>query len=464
MTQRNFRHYKVVLAVGFSILVGLMAISGFSIVFLSSGMQQRMELIQETYVERVHSVGQIESAVNLLRLLVRDLILTSNNLDRSRIKSRIDSTEELITRRLAQTQLLAAGPPLSAPLQAYRRAVDRYMIAMKEVIDTAMAGNGAVASTLLNTKMLPHRKDLAESSQTLTQSTLQAEELARENIRTLERRFLVMGLLILALAVLLSGLIYLYVSRKFRGYIENLSAAERERENLLELLTDRQKKIEHLMVNLSTVEEEQRKRFARELHDAIGHGLTIAKFHTDSARALLPTDQVHTAEHLDQALGIIKSTLTETKRISYDLRPTLLDDLGFNTAVVQFITEFERRTGSKVHTDMASETSHLDPLREITLYRIVQEAFTNIEKHAQARNVFFQMIRRDNGTIALSISDDGRGFDVKKLAWNIDAHLGLRNILERGELIGGTVLIESHPGKGTEINIELPSSTAERVI
>ncbi len=464
MAQRNIRYYKVVLAVGFSILLVLMAISGLTIVILSSEMQKSALLVQDTYMKSVHLIAQIENGVNLQRILLRDLILAPDTAERARIRHAIDTTRETIARLIAQTQPIADAPPLHGSLQAYTLTLDRYGDAMREVIDAAMAGQTALASTLLNTKMLPHRTQLRTISQSLTESMIEAERLARGDILAKERNFLLTGLLILLLSIFLSALIYLYVSGKFRGYIESLRAAEFERENLLELLTDRQRKIEHLMVNLSTVEEEQRKRFARELHDAIGHGLTIAKFHTDSALAVVTSDPAHTAEHLDQALSIIQSTLRETKRISYDLRPTLLDDLGFNIAVAQFISEFERRTGTKVHADIPSDKFPLDPLREITLYRIVQEAFTNIEKHAQARNVFFQVIRRDNGTVALSITDDGRGFDVKKLAWDIDAHLGLRNILERGELIGGTVLIESHPGKGTEINIEIPLEPARETV
>ena len=255
----------------------------------------------------------------------------------------------------------------------------------------------------------------------------------------------------------ISFLIYKFVTDRFGAYIARIISEEKEKGSLLDLLTARQRKIEHLMINLSTVEERQRKRFSHDLHDAIGHGLTTAKFYIDSAKSELQNGSSKRREFLDRATETIKETLTEVKRISYELRPTLLDDVDFSAAVKQFMIEFERRTGTKVHMDISLPPVPLHSLIEINLYRIIQESFTNIETHAGAKSASLQIIGRNDGTLAVTISDDGKGFEPGDIVRDRSGpHLGVRNIIERCELIGGTVLIESHRNGGTEINIELP--------
>ncbi len=329
------------------------------------------------------------------------------------------------------------------------------------MIDSADAGNVTIANTILTVKVAPHRKRLAEISDALVAANLAASDVAREHIDSLQWRFLVSGILIMFLSVGISFLIYKFVSDRFGSFISNITSAEKEKSRLLDLLKIRQKKIEQLVVNLSTVEENQRKRFSHDLHDAIGHGLTTAKYYIDSARSELPLNPARAAELLDRTAGSIKNTLAEAKRISYELHPTLLDDVSLSAALKQFVVEFERRMQIKVHLDIAVPEAPLDPLIEINLYRIVQEAFTNIEKHANATEVSLQIIQRDDGTLAISITDNGKGFDAPEMIGRPGSpHLGLRNIVERGELIGGTVLIESRKGGGTEINIELPPNGA----
>ncbi len=454
---KSIGNYKLFLAISFGLLIILMAISGGSIVFLASEIQSDIRLIQDNYTQTVRLIGLVETDVNQQRILVRDLVFMTDSSQRNTARMQIDSVMENIISLLAQTQRIVILPEELGNFQTYITAIDQYFDAIREVIDSANAGNQDIANQLLRTKMVPYRNRLKAISLRLVESNINAEQTTRRHINDLESRFLITGVLILVLSLGLSLFIYRFVLVSFRRYIQSIISAEREQKRLLELLTERQKKIEKLMVSVSSVEEDQRKRISQELHDSIGHGLTIAKFHVDSARSTITMPPPDAGDHLDQALGAIRSTLAESRRIAYELRPTLLDDLGLKVAVTQMVTEFERRTGVTVRPELLLDGERPKPIVEITLYRIIQEALTNIERHAEAKTVFIQMIRRDNGTIALSITDDGKGFNVTEVAWNLDNHFGLRNILERGELLGGTVLIESRPGKGTEINVEIPA-------
>ena len=454
---QNIANYKLVLRIGFGLLIALIAVTGGTIVFLGSAIQEDIQLIQDNYTLSVRTIGQIETDFNLGRVFLRDLMMRDKPEERHFERAQIDSIALHISSLLPAAQALMVHPQEKEYFLKYIKAFDEYFDAIREVIDSADAGNAKVANTILSTKVTPYRKNLAEISRRLVSANIAAADDARVHINRLQARFLLWGLLIMLLSVGISFLIYNFVSVRFNAYVSRITAAEKEKGRLLDLLTNRQKKIERLMINLSSVEENQRKRFSHDLHDAIGHGLTTAKFYIDSAKSELQKDSSKCMEFLDRAVDTIKETLTEVKRVSYELRPTLLDDVDFSAALKQFVTEFERRTHINVHMDIALPPVPLHSLIEINLYRIVQESFTNIEKHAGAKSVSLQIIGRDNGTVAVTISDDGKGFEPEEIAQDKSgAHLGLRSILERGELIGGTVWIESHQDRGTEINIELP--------
>jgi|GEM_PF-3150576 len=456
---RPFKNVKVVLAVGFGLLIILMAISAISIVIIASEVQNDTALIQDNYAQSVRIIGHVQTDVVYLRLLVRDVIFFEDAKQRETLRSQIDSVMNEIADQFDKTRRIVVQPEEKQSYQAYIAAFDQFADAIHKVVDTVEAGKHEEAVSLYQTTMLQSRQRLDEISNRLVIANLHASAVTRDHIDSLETEFLQIGVGIVALSIIISVLIYYYVSRTFWIYVENIKSAEEQKENLLHLLQERQKKIEQLVVNMSSIEEDQRKRFAQELHDAIGHGLTVAKFHVDSAKAELDRNPAQARDHLEKSLSTIQESLTETKRISYDMRPMLLDDLGLVAAVKQLITDFERRTGIKVQKDFAILSGRLKSIAEITIYRIVQEAFSNIEKHSNAKKVLFQMLVRDEGVLVLSITDDGKGFDVGDVVMGKNSRLGLRNILERGELIGGTVLIESRPGQGCEINIEMPIQT-----
>ncbi len=455
------KNFLVFLAIGFAFLALLIAISGTSIVLIASDLQGDIGLIGENYAESVRLIGEAQTDANLVRVLVRDLIIQKDPEARNALRPQIDSVIVSISQNLTKTQRIIVEPGEMSSFQGFITAFDRYVDAVREVIDTASAGKSEMANSLLRTKMLPFRRDLDRISKQLVAANLHSARIVRDHVDLLERRFLYSGIFILCLSMITCVTIYYHVAKKFRSYVRGIQEGEQEQERLLKMLQERQEKIERLVVHMTTLEESQRKRFAQELHDGIGHGLTEAKFHADTARSEIGKSTEIAAGHLDKSISTIKETLLETKRISYEMRPTLLDDLGLAAAVKQLVTEFERRSQTKVRAEIGLRKERFDPIVEITVYRIAQEAFVNAEKHSGAKNVFFQMFLRDDGTLVLSISDDGRGFDVGDVAMDDARHLGLRNILERGELIGGTVLIESRPGKGCDINVEIPPSVKE---
>ena len=149
--------------------------------------------------------------------------------------------------------------------------------------------------------------------------------------------------------------------------------------------------------------------------------------------------------------------MQEVRRISRDLRPSLLDDLGLTAALESLCNDFSERTGIKIELSNNCTGIRLSQEIETAFYRIVQEALTNIEKHALSAKHVILKIEKTKKRVALNISNDGIGFDESTLdQTNPDRGLGLRNMRDRTELLEGYMTVNSSPDKGTSVNVIIP--------
>ncbi|WP_191600013.1 cache domain-containing protein [Marinomonas algicola] len=212
-------------------------------------------------------------------------------------------------------------------------------------------------------------------------------------------------------------------------------------------------RLKELVQRFMRIQVNERRRFSRELHDGINQMLVSCKFRVELATNKLKrnhTTDVIEAE-LDKAEALINQTINEVRQISHNLRPTLLDDLGLDAAIKSLTSQFSERTGvdiiytGKLINDLPDEI-------EITIYRLIQEALSNIEKHAQANKVTLT-IWQDKAHIKLECLDNGKGFSQTA---ELLPGIGLINMRERLELIGGDFTLESRKGAGTKILAKLP--------
>jgi PAS domain S-box-containing protein len=230
-----------------------------------------------------------------------------------------------------------------------------------------------------------------------------------------------------------------------------------ENSRLYEMARQSEQQIRQLSIDLVQVQEEERRRFARELHDGLSQLLTTLKINSELALKHAGDDPATAQKHLREVIALAGEAQTEAKQIAYDLRPAILDDFGLKAAIGVHVTSFERRTGIGVDLHMPLDEERFESLVETTIYRIVQELLTNVAKHAAAKRVTIQLLRRGE-VLALAVADNGKGFDVKQgLVRHLNqGNYGLRNIRERVEFFGGMFRVESVPGQGSEIMIELP--------
>ncbi len=198
--------------------------------------------------------------------------------------------------------------------------------------------------------------------------------------------------------------------------------------------------------------EEEIKRIAYAVHDEAGQVLVAVHLALASLAAELPDKK----QQIRDLEGLLNQVEQQLRRYSHELRPTILDDLGWIPAIRFLAKNVSRRTHIPIRV-RASFAGRLPAAVETALYRIVQEALTNASKHAKAGQIWIQVRRKEDGPLCCSIRDDGMGFDTRVVRGEGKRRgLGLIGIQERLNAIGGTLSIDSAPGRGTKLSIRLP--------
>jgi signal transduction histidine kinase len=217
-------------------------------------------------------------------------------------------------------------------------------------------------------------------------------------------------------------------------------------------LRESEKRLRFLSAELIRAQETERKRIASELHDSIASSLGTALMGLGRARRALPINsQGH--ELITRVITMVKQTVKETRRLMNLLRPPMLDDLGLLPAITWFLDQYSAiYSGLAINKDIAVEDADIPENMKIDMYRIIQEAFTNIAKHSNASAAELSLKKKDD-VIELTIADNGQGFnpDAGLAAKRGASGFGLISMKERAELAGGTMLIQSSAGKGTTV-------------
>lgn len=224
----------------------------------------------------------------------------------------------------------------------------------------------------------------------------------------------------------------------------------------------------HLLRRLASAQEEEQRRISRELHDQIGQtvtGLSLGLKALEQGLAKggngeAATEQVRWLEQLAAQIG------RDIHRTASDLRPTAIDDLGIFKAIEAYVAEWQERYGIRVDIQTFGRDNSLAPDVAAVLYRLVQEGLTNVLKHASASKVSIVLEKKPEG-LALVLEDDGIGFDPENVgritSGGRTSGLGLSGMKERVALLGGTIAVESTPGKGSTIFVQIPLEASETV-
>ncbi|HUQ42328.1 MAG TPA: sensor histidine kinase [Candidatus Limnocylindrales bacterium] len=209
--------------------------------------------------------------------------------------------------------------------------------------------------------------------------------------------------------------------------------------------------------------EAERERLYRDVHDGPAQVLANAIFEVEYLERIAERAPAEVRNTFRTELGALKtrlrSSLESVRGMIYDLRPPELSELGLAEAMRNYSLEWESRCGIKVVATLEVSPTKMPPQHELAVYRVLQEALQNVHKHAQATTVGVAW-QRSKATWALHVSDDGGGFDLVKAARRAKS-VGLLSMRERAELIGGSLQVQSMPGKGTAVTLLVPTKSAD---
>jgi len=237
---------------------------------------------------------------------------------------------------------------------------------------------------------------------------------------------------------------------------ESLRKSERHYGQLLDQSRQMQGQLRLLSRQVLSAQEEERKKISRELHDVIAQTLTGINVRL----AALKKEAAHNTKGLDRSIAstqrLVEHSVNVVHRFARELRPAVLDDLGLVPALHTFMKNFRKETGIRVSLSAFAAVEQVNGDKRTALYRVAQEALTNVARHAQASRAEVEIQKLD-GAVCMKISDNGKGFRPEQvLHANKGKRLGLLGMRERLEMVGGNFTVTSAPGKGTTVVARIP--------
>lgn len=251
-----------------------------------------------------------------------------------------------------------------------------------------------------------------------------------------------------------------------RAQLATLQRELRTTEHKHRELLDRAMLMEHRLRRLShrllSAQEDERLRISRDLHDAIGQTLTGINVGLATLKHEAAAESRELAESVARAQQLVERSMKTVHQFAWELRPTLLDDLGLVPALRSYANTFAKRTGVRVRFAADAKFGQLDGERSTALFRVAQGALSNVERHARAGHARL-ILRSLPGAVRLEVKDNGRAFDVFRMENSkTNKHLGLLVMRERVEMVGGRFSIESSPARGTTVRADVPLEAVAR--
>ncbi len=432
----------VVLLLGFGALLFLIGILGLGAIRRANEVYDLMANAQLAYEEVEEALRDLPADLHLTGTLVRDYALDPSATAAPMYREQLTKEKQRIERDLARLSMLSSVEKdkverLQKELQAYADSLDPILGWSPQ--EEYSRGFELIRGTL------PKRQavvDLAEELRALNTQNLAIQRRAVERSRESLQRF-VRNLLLACLGL---GVVVAFTSARRIVHSERASRAERERAQMAEQQQHR------LAMRVVQVQEDERKRIALELHDAVGQMASALGMELGRLAALSQSSREGLHEKIAEVKQMNADVIRALKDLATGLRPAMLDQLGLAPALRSHAREFERRTNISTSIRLDGEVESVPEPHRTCIYRIVQEALNNCGRHARAHNVTISL-QRAPGSIKLAIQDDGIGFDV---ATKSETGLGLIGIAERVRDLDGKLAVDSTLGEGTSLVVELP--------
>ena len=430
------------LVAGFAVVFGVWVFAGYGLIRSLGAVERQNAVAIGAFAHGRDTLSRIRQNVLLGSLYVRDALIDSGRNARENYREELRGFRDDIEASLAGYD--AQLPMEQAYVEELKVSLERYWSSVEFVFSPDLPTLLPQSATLLRNEVLPARDNVMRVIDDLR--ALQRLSLEEHNVQLarlyadVRTRFVwvVAGALVLGIAV--AGFAFRHVGGLEREIHRQRLAEAQNREDL-----------ERLSARLVDAQEQERRNLARELHDEVGQALTAIKMEVGVALRGSADSRVRSS--LDEARSIAESTLQSVRDLSQLLHPSMLDDFGLPETLAAYLRSFSKRTGIRAKLTHHGLDERLPADVEVCIYRIVQEALTNVARHSGALECSVNVTRQSDN-VNLVIEDQGRGLNGARLSG--PRGLGLIGMRERAQALNGRFTIEDRPEGGTRVSVTLP--------
>ena len=443
---------RAALLLGFALIFALWLFGWIQLSQRIRHEQARAAVLNARHIKAQTTLANIRTQVLRTSVAFRDALLEPAGSNPERHRAQLERAYEPIDALISQYEPVSNNPDEREEFARLRRELANYKKSRLDVlVGDRLQGD---IRELLRQTVTPQRDvviGISERIQALNSASYEQQQAEiAQGFQAVEREtWQTLGLSLL-LGIAVASMASVYAAR-LESRLRNQMARD----------TELARDLQDLSARLVTVQEQERRHIARELHDEIGQALTAVKVELACAQTAIGRHQVP-ASVLDTARSITDSAIQQVRDLSQLLHPAVLDELGLLSAVQAYVKSFSRRHGIVAEITHEAMDCRLPRAIEAAAYRIVQEAITNIGKHAKASTCRVHL-GVANGTLQICISDNGIGFDHTTVRAGERRGLGLVGMRERAAHLQGSVQINSD-GDGTRLQIHLPVETGSEAV
>src|SRR5579885_3555341 len=411
---------------GFGGLLALMLAAGIDALLVLHSVRTSDAQIRDVYFRRSRALDEVRAGIYQSAIVMRDYLLAT---DRKIADAQVEkwTSIRVKTDRALGEMSASLDPAESAPFRSLQSEVQVYWKLLDFIVEMQGKDKRSRGATYFSNELVRRRTamlDLVDWIDGMSIRELASGDAAlNKTFDGLRLRLIVMLALTVGAGVVLAA----FTTRR-------TLALEAE--------------MKELSARLVSAQEEERRAISRELHDEVGQSLSALLLEAGNAARVPDTAEVR--RHVDSIKKLAEASVQVIRNMTLLLRPSMLDDFGLVPALEWQAREISKRTGLRVHVTAEETAAELPDTLRTCIYRVVQEALHNCARHSQAKSVRV-VVEQERSRIVLTVEDDGHGFDARRVRG-----LGLVGMEERVSHLGGAFEIESSPGMGTRVAVELP--------
>ena len=430
--------------------LGLWLFTSYTFTRRIDEVQRQAAAVASRYTRAQELLATVRARVLVSSVRVRDALLSQDPAALPEYREELARIHRAIGQALDAYEPVLSTAPGQDQVKNLRAEVEQFHRTSLAVLAETGAASNADIRDRLNRRVLPRREAAFKISEDIQSLNRLAFVRQQADIAEIHRAAETQSWRRLGLA-LATSLGVLLITAIYSSRLENRLRQQMERDFCIS------QELHTATIKLIGAQEDERRTIARELHDEVGQVLTALKVELSLAHRKLTTAGV-SVEPLLEAQTLADGALATVRDLSQLLRPAALDDLGLPAAIDAALRGLARRHEIKVELSQTGMTDRLAPETEIAAYRIIQEALTNVARHAAATHCRVRLMRLPE-TLRVEVEDDGAGFDILGAPAE-PRGLGLIGMRERAAMLGGRLTILSAPGSGTRLCVELPTGAA----